>query len=149
MALLVISYKNKHFWIPLLSVTIFEVTKLKTLIHNLAIVVRLCKQLHILRGCPTTQKKQIVLMCDFSLLQLWCNETFTPLGLLDLEDGTDRLFLNNGNYLPVLHNNSEEWKYHTVINVKLQFVHQTNKLQTWNYSVFGLYSLYSFHLASW
>jgi len=47
-------------------------------------------------------------MCDFSLLQLWCNETFTPLGLLDLEDGTDRLFLNNGNYLPVLHNNSEE-----------------------------------------
>jgi len=106
--LLIISYNNEHFSIPLLSVKIFEDTKLKTLIHNLAIAALLCKQLHILRGCPTTQKKQIVLMCDFRLLQWWCNETFTLLGLLDLEDGTDKLFLNVGNQLTVLHNTSEE-----------------------------------------
>jgi len=105
--LLIISY-NEHFSIPLLSITIFEDTKLKTLIHNLAIAALLCKKLHILRGCPTTQNKQIGLMRDFRLLQWWCNETFTLLGLLDLEDGADRLFLNVGNQLTVLHNISEE-----------------------------------------
>jgi len=105
--LLIISYNNEHFSILLLSVTNFENTKLNTLIHNLAIAALLCKQLHILRGCPTTQNKQIVLMRDFRLLQ-WCNETFTLLGLLDLEDGTDRLFLNVGNQLTALHNISEE-----------------------------------------
>jgi len=86
-ALLIISYNNEHFSIPLLSVTIFEDTKLKTLIHSLAIAALLCKQLHILRGCPTTQKKQIFLMRDFRLLQWWRNETFTLLGLLDLQMG--------------------------------------------------------------
>jgi len=63
----------------------------------LAIAALLCKQLNILRGCPTTQKKQIVLMHDFRLLQWWGNETFTVLGLLDIEKGTDTLFLNVGN----------------------------------------------------
>jgi hypothetical protein len=63
----------------------------------LAIAALPYKNLHILRGCPTTQKKQIVLMRDFRLLQWWCNEMFTLLGLLDLENGTDRLFLNVGN----------------------------------------------------
>jgi len=57
----------------------------------------LCKQLHILTGCPTTQKKQIVLMHDVRFQQECCTETFTLLGLLDLEDGTDSFFLNAGN----------------------------------------------------
>jgi len=46
-------------------------------------------QLHILRGCPTTH--------DVRFQQGWCNETFTVRGLLELEDGTDRFFLNVGN----------------------------------------------------
>jgi len=40
---------------------------------------------------------QIVLMCDIRLLQWKCTEIFTLLGLLDLDDGTDMLFLNVGN----------------------------------------------------
>ena len=96
-ALLMISYNNKHIWIPLLSVTIFEVTKLKTLIYNLAIAALLCKQLHILRGCPTKQRNQIVLMHDVRLVRWWCAEVFALLGLLGPDDGTDRLFLNIGN----------------------------------------------------
>ena len=79
-----------------ISVTIFEVTKLKTLIQNLATAALLCKQLHILRGCPITQKKQIVLVHDVRLLEWLWNETLTHLGQLDLEDRTDRLFLNVG-----------------------------------------------------
>jgi hypothetical protein len=47
-------------------------------------------------------------MRDVRLLQWWCNETFILLGLLDLEDGTDRLFLNVGNQQTALHNISEE-----------------------------------------
>jgi len=55
MAFLITSYNNKHIWILVMSVTIFEDTKLKTLIYNLAIAALSCKELHILRGCPTKQ----------------------------------------------------------------------------------------------
>jgi len=48
---------------------------------------------------PYKTINQIVLMCDVRLLQWWCTENFILLGLLDLDDGTDRLFLSVGNQL--------------------------------------------------
>jgi hypothetical protein len=59
----------------------------------------LCRYLHVLRNCATTQKKQIILflISGFSNAGVMKHSIF--LDCLTLEDGTDRLFLGVGNQL--------------------------------------------------